>query len=155
MNNTMNLKTFDTYVYQGKATWWNMELPSGTVTFGKAKAEMLGYSEQDFSHYKDFTNLLHPKDYDEAMKAMKEHLDGSKEYYETVYRIKHKDGHYLTFYDFGRITKRNTFGIKIIGYVLQLQNADDVEIMSGFRDLILASKPDIDELLKHIRSVKK
>lgn len=154
MNEVMDLKTFDNYVKQGKATWWNMMLPSGDVLFGTAKSDMLGRHAKDFIHYKDFTDLLHPEDYSEAMKAMQDHLEGKKKYYETVYRIKHKNGKYLTFYDFGRIVKKDESGITIIGYVLRLGNAEDIEKMAAFRDLIVSGEPEITELVKRIKNEK-
>lgn len=152
MNTSMDLDTFDEYVKQGKATWWNMELPSGHVKFGKAKSDMLGYPSGNFTHYKDFTDLLHPEDYPEAMKAMQDHLEDKKRFYETVYRIKHKDGKYLTFYDFGRIVKKDASGITAIGFVLRLQNAEDIDKMSEFRDLIVNGHPPIQELVVRIKT---
>jgi hypothetical protein len=151
MDNPMDLTTFDKYVQQGKATWWNMELPSGNVKFGKAKSDMVGRDAKEFKHYKDFTDLLHPDDYNDAMKAMQDHLEDKKRYYETVYRIKHKDGHYLTFYDFGRITKKDASGITVIGYVLRLENAEDIDKMSSFRDLIVKGQPNIENLVQRVK----
>jgi hypothetical protein len=40
-----NMAKFNNLVLEEKATWWQMDLPSGNVIFGSAKAKMLGYSE--------------------------------------------------------------------------------------------------------------
>ncbi|MBS3742391.1 MAG: PAS domain S-box protein, partial [Candidatus Cloacimonetes bacterium] len=90
----------------GNLAWWEMELPSGKVTFDARKAEVLGYSADDFETYKDFTKLLHPDDYQKAMNAMRAHLKGKAENYEIEYRIKTRDGSYKWFRDIGGIVER-------------------------------------------------
>ncbi len=49
--------------------WWDLDVITGNITFHKRKAEMLGYSPERFHHYKDFTDLVHPDDYEGAMKG--------------------------------------------------------------------------------------
>ena len=59
---------------------------------------MLGRTDIDnFVHYNDFMNLVHPDDKEHAMQAMADHLEGRKEYYETAYRIQYSDGTYKVF----------------------------------------------------------
>lgn len=85
--------------------WWEMDITTGKVNFEKRKAEMLGYNPDQFKHYQDFTKLLHPDDFEKAMNAMQEHLDGNVDKYEVEYRILDKSGEYLWFYDVGSIEK--------------------------------------------------
>lgn len=96
----------------GNLAWWEMEVATGSVTFNENKAKMLGYQMDDFqdAHYSAFTELIHPDDYEKAMQAMREHLTGEKDLYEVTYRIKHKKGHYIWFYDRGSTTARNKEG---------------------------------------------
>lgn len=91
----------------GKLAWWEMHVPSGMVTFNINKILMLGYSRDEFDntvHYKRFMEMVHPDDYESTMNAMKYHILGLKEIYETEYRIKTKNGDYKWFYDRGSIT---------------------------------------------------
>jgi len=67
--------------------WWEMNISTGAVSFEKRKAEMLGYPPENFKHYTDFTDLLHPDDYDKAMNAMRKHFSGELDKYEVEYRI--------------------------------------------------------------------
>ena len=53
----------------GHMAWWEMDVPTGNVTFNRRKVEMLGYPPENFKHYKDFTTLVHPKDYERIMNA--------------------------------------------------------------------------------------
>jgi PAS domain S-box-containing protein len=90
--------------------WWEMDLPSGHVTFEKRKTEMLGYPAEKFKHYQDFVALVHPDDREKAMAAMRGHLDGSLARYEVDYRIASSSGEYLWFHDIGSVGKRDAGG---------------------------------------------
>lgn len=122
-----SLIEFDKMVLNREATWWEMTLPSGDVTFGSAKVEMLGFKEQDFKVYQDFTSLLPSEDYKKAMKAMRDHLSGRKEVYETVYRIKTKSGDYIKFYDCGKIVKKEGGDITLMGLVFKISDQKQVK----------------------------
>ena len=89
----------------GGLAWWNMELPSGKIDFHRRKATMLGYSPDQFEHYEDFTELIHPEEYEEAMESMEKHLRGEEKRYEIEYRLKKKDGGYKWFHDVGSISE--------------------------------------------------
>ncbi|NEW81388.1 MAG: PAS domain S-box protein [Mariniphaga sp.] len=94
--------------------WWEMDIATGNVTFGMRKAEMLGYPSEMFKHYTDFTALLHPEDYEQAMNAMRQHFNGNSDKYEVEYRILTKSGDYKWFYDVGSIVKRDVKGKPLI-----------------------------------------
>ncbi len=97
--------------------WWELEFPSGALSFSKNKTDMLGYDQKDFVHYTHFTNLIHPDDYDASMQAMSDHYEGRKQYYEVTYRIKAHDGTYVTFLDKGKIVEKNSQGFIVAGIV--------------------------------------
>lgn len=103
--------------------WWSLELPSGALRFSKNKTDMLGYDADDFSHYMHFTELIHPDDQDAAMKAMTDHYTGKLPTYETTYRIKAKDGSYITFHDQGKIVERFKGTFTVAGVVSKVPNA--------------------------------
>lgn len=103
--------------------WWEMELPSGVVFFHENKAKMIGRNAKDFTHYTDFTNLVHEEDHENAMAAMQAHLTGQAELYETSYRIKCKDGTYKKFYDRGKIVAREGNTIRLSGFVIDITDA--------------------------------
>lgn len=99
--------------------WWWMEIPSGAIFFSPTKARMLGYDPSNFVHYKNFTDLVHPDDYERIMQDMRDHMEGRKDVYETKYRIRCSDGTYKTFYDRGKIVARGKDGsLSIAGMVL-------------------------------------
>jgi PAS domain S-box-containing protein len=105
--------------------WWIMELPSGAVFFSPNKIKLLGYDEKetsDFVHYTAFTNLLHPDDHDNTMKAMEDHLSGKVPIYQSTYRIKTKSGDYKTLYDRGKIIARQGDDLALAGIVIDFTN---------------------------------
>ncbi|MCP1661459.1 PAS domain S-box-containing protein [Methanocalculus sp. AMF5] len=106
----------------GELAWWEMDCESGAVSFSERKALMLGYKPEDFTHYTDFTTLLHPDDYESAMQAMRDHLEGRKPRYDVEYRIRTADGDYLWFRDVGGIPERNPDGtpLKVVGLVANI-----------------------------------
>lgn len=152
MEDNRRMEEFDTAVLSGTTTWWQMSLPSGTVSFGDAKADMLGYPAEKFRHYQDFVDLVHPDDREKTMQAMRDHLEGRAKLYETVYRIKHKDGSYIRFFDCGEVTKKEGDTVSVTGFVMKVPDGVDASRqMEGFKDLILGGTPSIIELVSRIR----
>lgn len=117
----------ETALEAGGIAWWEMELPSGVIFFSENKTNMIGHKVGDFSHYTNFTDLVHPDDYDRMMKAMRDHVDDKVPYYETRYRIKHKKGHYVTFYDRGKVVYRDKKMTKVAGIVINMSEKRDFE----------------------------
>lgn len=113
----------------GSIAWWEMDCLTGEVAFSPRKAEMLGYSPDRFSHYTDFTELLHPDDYEKAMQAMRDHLEGRADRYEVEYRIQSSDDAYLWFRDVGAVTARNKEGapLKVVGLVVNITTMKEAE----------------------------
>jgi len=110
--------------------WWEMELPSGSITFGKRKAEMLGFPPERFKYYKDFTDLVHPDDYERIMEIMRRHIQGTLNRYETEYRILTKDNKYKWFYDIGSVVEGDSkeMPVKITGLVLDITDRKTTEL---------------------------
>jgi PAS domain S-box-containing protein len=118
----------------GNMAWWELELPSGKVLFNEHKATMLGCRAEDFTHYADFMNLVHPDDYESTMAAFHRHLDGSAPTYTCEYRIRNSAGEYLWFRDLGKITKRENGITTLTGIVTEITEVKRTqEAMERFR----------------------
>ncbi len=113
----------------GNMAWWEMDIPTGNVTFDKYKVEMLGYPPENFKHYKDFTALVHPKDCKRIMNAMRGHLEGTLDKYEAEYRILASSGEYIWFYDYGSVVKNDPDGKPLIvsGFVYNITDKKKAE----------------------------
>jgi PAS domain S-box-containing protein len=110
--------------------WWEMNVITGSMQFNHRKAEMLDYSPEQFTHYIDFMNLVHPDDYNLTMQAMRDHFEGRKDLYESDYRIKTKSGDYKWFHDKGFITKRDENGqpMLVCGIVVDITEKKESEL---------------------------
>ncbi len=117
---------------EGKLSWWEMDIPSGKVNFDPGKVTRLGYSLDEFkdAHYTDFMKLLHPRDREIAMEAMRCHMEGKCPTYEVDYRIRTKDGKWKWYHDRGAITERDKHGNPVIvsGIVVDITKRKNTEI---------------------------
>ena len=146
------MEEFNKKVLLGEATWWQMEIPSGKVLFGESKAKMLDYPDANFKHFSDFTNLVKEEDREKAMQSMRDCLSEKNKSYETVYNIKKSDGTYVKFYDYGQIIKKENENITVIGFVMKVNNDQDiVQEMKEFKEMILSGNPSIIELISNIK----
>lgn len=107
--------------------WWWMELPTGAVFFSPNKTRMIGRNEADFIHYRNFTDIVHPDDYEQMMQDMRDHLEGRKDIYRTTYRIQAADGSWKRFLDQGKIVGRGKDGeISLAGTVIDVTDIADL-----------------------------
>jgi PAS domain S-box-containing protein len=95
-NFTMNLANY---------AWWEIDVKTGAVEFDRRKTDLLGYPAEDFKHYSDFTDLVHPEDYQQMMDAMIKLYYENAEFYDCYYRIKTASGEYKRFHDVGKVSK--------------------------------------------------
>ena len=110
----------DQAMQMGKMAWWEWDIPSGNVVYDDKKATMLGYRPDEFpNQIYEITDLIHPDDHEEAMQAMRDHLEGKKEVYEITYRLKKKDNSYGWYFDKGGVVQRDKQGrpLKLTGIV--------------------------------------
>nr|WP_304364224.1 PAS domain S-box protein [Methanocalculus taiwanensis] len=146
----LNQERLELAMETGGIAWWEMDCMTGNIAISPQKAEMLGYSPDQFSHYTDFTALLHPDDHEKAMQAMRDHMEGRKQRYEVEYRIKHSAGAYLWFRDIGSVTERGEGGapLKVVGLVVNITVLKEAEMAlreseKRFRTLFMESPVSI------------
>jgi PAS domain S-box-containing protein len=102
-----DVRHLDVAMEVGNLAWWEMDCGTGAVRFHRRKADMLGYAPGMFSHYSDFTALIHPEDVEPVMAAMRDHLLGKQPDYRVDYRIKASSGEYRWFQAVGRVSQRD------------------------------------------------
>jgi PAS domain S-box-containing protein len=125
-------------MHAANVAWWEMDVTSGNVTFGKRKAEMLGYPPERFRHYTDFMALVHPDDYEKVMNAMYAHISGEIGKYEAEYRIITQSDGYKWFYDIGSVVKSTSEGkpLRVSGLVIDItgrKQAEETVIQDSMR----------------------
>lgn len=86
---------------------WNNE--TGQVYFSDIWLSMLGYEPGDLEpHVSSWEKLVHPEDMPMVIEALNRHLNGITPYYETVHRVKTKDGSWKWILDRGMVVSRNS-----------------------------------------------
>lgn len=100
------------FPWAGNLGQWQWFYDTNKVIFNDKKISQLGYTPAVVGEvgFKFFTEKLHPDDYEHVMQNMRDHLANITPAYEVEYRILHKDGHYLWYYDRGTVTKRDKDG---------------------------------------------
>lgn len=122
-------RRLDGAMFAGDLAWWEMDVTSGAVRFHENKVDILGYSPDRFDHYEDFTELVHPDDYEQMMQAMQDHLQGETDKYDTEYRIRDASGEFRWFHDVGGVTRREDDGTprKVTGVAIDITRRKQVE----------------------------
>jgi len=135
--------------------WWGLDVVTGEVEFHKKKAELLGFPPEKFKHYQDFTDILHPDDYELAMESMRKNFRGESKTYEVAYRIKKANGDYTWFWDIGAVIKRDPEGkpLKAVGFVLDIskQKEDEFKLKQTIEELarVNAEKDKFFSIIAH------
>ncbi|NCQ10901.1 MAG: PAS domain S-box protein [Bacteroidetes bacterium] len=95
----------------GAATW-EWEIQTGKTIFNEQWATQLGYSLTELGNYsfKTWKELVHPDDYPSVKLTLDNYLSGISKTYNTIYRLKHKDGTWVWIKDIGQIQSRDKFG---------------------------------------------
>jgi diguanylate cyclase (GGDEF)-like protein/PAS domain S-box-containing protein len=74
---------------------WDFDLDNKTTYFSPRWKGMLGYSDEEIEPLSDWQQLLHPDDTARVHTALREHLSGKEPLFESVHRLKHRDGVWL------------------------------------------------------------
>jgi diguanylate cyclase (GGDEF)-like protein/PAS domain S-box-containing protein len=74
---------------------WDFDLEKKTTYFSPRWKSMLGYSDEEIEPLSDWQQLVHPEDLPRVQTALREHLAGKESLFESVHRLKHRDGFWL------------------------------------------------------------
>jgi PAS domain S-box-containing protein len=96
-------------------TWeWNIQ--TGEIIINDDWAGMIGYTVNELMPINDKTrlSLIHSDDVIQSDELLAKHFAGELQYYDSEYRMKHKDGHWVWIHDRGRVNSRTEDGKPII-----------------------------------------
>ena len=119
------------FKWAGNLGQWFWYYQDNKVIFNDLKAQNLGYNPENLGliGFEFFTDKLHPDDYDRVMDNMRKHLRGETPAYEVEYRIQHRKGHYIWYYDRGVVVERDESGKPVFlqGIVFDISEAKATE----------------------------
>jgi PAS domain S-box-containing protein len=101
---------------------WDWDLTSGAVVYSPRWKEMLGYTDDEVEpHIRSWEALLHPEDKPRADALHEAVLRGQRSY-EEEFRLRHKDGHYISVLTRGLAIRRDNGGpvVRIVGTHLDI-----------------------------------
>lgn len=146
--------------WTGNLGLWYWNIQTNSVTFNPLKATNLGYTKEELPEivtYQFFTTKIHPGDYDNVMRAMKDHLQGKASAYDVEYRIQTKNGDYKWYYDLGKITKYDDQGkpLFLAGVVFDVTEKKETQQDLIMKNKILGELSMLDGLtkVKNIRAL--
>jgi PAS domain S-box-containing protein len=96
---------------------WDWDLETGSVVYSSRWKQMLGYSDEEIEpHISAWERLVHPEDRTAADRAHDSAFKGQQTY-ESEFRLRHKDGHYVHVLSRGFPVRRDPSGpvIRIVG----------------------------------------
>lgn len=106
---------------------WNLE--TGAVVYSKHWKHMLGYEDHEIEpHISAFERLIHPDDLARAIRVNTGVSRGDRPY-ETEFRLRHKDGHYVHVLSRGFPVRREADGpvVRIVGTHFDLSERKQAE----------------------------
>ena len=73
---------------------WDFDLEKKTSYFSPRWKSMLGYTDEDIE-LTDWQQFVHPEDLPRVLEALRNHLSGKEPLFESMHRLKHRDGVWL------------------------------------------------------------
>ena len=109
---------------------WDHDMQSGRGTVNARWNEMLGYQPGDITVAEEgWRDLVHPDDQPRVFAALQAHVEGHSEGYEAVYRMRHRDGHWIWILDRGKVLERAADGkpLRMVGTHMDISQRMEAE----------------------------
>lgn len=112
---------------------WDWDIQTHTVYFSPRWKAMFGYAEDEVGDTLEERNKrIHPDDLDRVEDEVKAYLDGHKAHYQSEYRVRHKDGHYVWILDRG-IAQRDAGGkpYRMVGIYTDISQKKKMDLLKS------------------------
>lgn len=109
---------------------WDWDGRSDRTYFSHRWKEMLGLADEDIgTDWRQWADRIHDEDRERVLKAFLDHMKGRTEVYETEYRLRHREGHYIWLRDRGKAVLRDGAGqaLRIVGTHTDITRQRQVE----------------------------
>jgi PAS domain S-box-containing protein len=110
---------------------WDWDITKGLIKFNDVYLDMLGYTPEEITGtIEEWESFVHPDELEAANATLARTLSGEEEMYAKEIRMRHKDGHYVWTYDFGRVVTRDENGVatRMIGGHFDFDEKKKMEI---------------------------
>lgn len=135
-----------------KAAMWDINLEKNQFTVDEHWAGLIGYesSELDLNNFETFNRFIHPEDMATSKKEMENYLSGKTDAFQMIVRIRHRKGHWLSFWSSAKVTKRNANGEPVLITGTNVEITELVESQSALKKseaMFQAVVNSIDDLI--------
>jgi len=91
---------------------WEWNIPGGQMRVNERWAEIVGYTREELAPITPdtFFRLVHPDDLAQSNALLSAHLEGRSPHYDSLCRMRHKQGHWIWVQDRGRVYERDAQG---------------------------------------------
>ncbi|MDR2367911.1 MAG: PAS domain-containing protein [Deltaproteobacteria bacterium] len=123
---------------------WDWDVAQGVINFNSVYLDMLGYTPDEITGtIEEWESFVHPDELEATNAALERALSGEDDMYAKEIRMRHKDGHYVWTYDFGRVVTRDENGVaqRMIGGHFDFDEKKKMEF-------------EFDQMQRHERELK-
>ncbi len=108
--------SLESVIYGSQVGIWKWNVKTGETEFSERWANLIGYSlaELGQTSIDTWIKFTHPDDMIISQKALEKHFKGETEMYESIVRMKHKNGNWVWIQDRGRVVERCEIGQPLI-----------------------------------------
>jgi diguanylate cyclase (GGDEF)-like protein/PAS domain S-box-containing protein len=128
----------------GNLGLWDVDLTNKNVVLNDRWSQMLGYKQKELTHRLSvWKRLIHPEDLQAAYAAFKSLVKGEADEVDHVFKMQHKDGHWVWVHNRGKVVARDFHGMptRMMGThmdVSALRNAEEEVKQLAFYDVLTA-----------------
>lgn len=131
----------------GNLAWWEWNFLTGDLFINENKARLLGFEAVPFfGKHNELLGMIHPDDRPVVDERLKQHIEGTKPYYEAEFRLQDHLGGWRWFFDRGKIVETDIRGnpIRLSGVLIEIHDRKNSE-----NELVAArDKADTDSRAK-------
>lgn len=118
---------------------WDWNLLDNTIYFSPRWKEMFGYKDDELANeFLSWKKLVHPDDLKAIILDIEDNISGKSDYLNSVYRVHHKDGHWVWINDRGKtLYDESGKAIRMIGTHIDITEAKEMQLKLAHHSQII------------------
>jgi len=111
---------------------WDYDLKNNIVYINKRWAEIIGYDKEELEpvRFETWVDLIPKEDFKVTGQKVRDHFAAKTEYYDSKFRMRHKNGHYVWVHSRGKVFEWDAQGkpVRMAGTHLDITAEKELEI---------------------------